>query len=116
MLRLLADENIPKKIVTRLRKLGVDAVRLQELGLRGISDWQVVEVANKLKRTIITRDSDFTEPHLLRHAEYGVIYLAFQPRKEEVEELSKRIARVCNLEAKRGLLIIVMKDRTEIYG
>ncbi len=35
MLRLLADENVPKRLVTLLRREGVEVVRLQELGLRG---------------------------------------------------------------------------------
>ena len=65
LLKLLADENIPRRLVALLKQHGVDVVRLQDLDVRGISDKELVDIANKLERTILTRDLDFTTPSLL---------------------------------------------------
>ena len=90
MLRLLADENIPKKLVTFLRQYGVDVTRLQDLGIRGISDRELVNIANELERIVLTRDADFTIPSLLSLIRYGVIYISYQPSKNEIQRLAGR--------------------------
>ncbi len=93
MLRLLADENVPKRLVKALKDLGIDVVRLQDLGLRGISDKEVISLAKDLERTILTKDVDFSKAHLLRISEFGVIYIPYQPRKEEVLDVAARITK-----------------------
>ncbi len=117
MLRLLADENIPKKLVLLLRKLGIDIIRLQDLNLRGIDDKEVINTSNRLERTILTRDSDFTLPSLLSLARNGVIYVSYQPSKDEIQRLAKRIASVAKqLESRPGLLVIIEREHLEVYG
>ena len=88
MLRLLANENIPKRLVTLLRRYSADVTRLQDLGIRGISDRELVDLANRLGRAIPTRDDDFTLPSLLSLTWYGVIYIAYQPRRSDVTQAS----------------------------
>ena len=116
MLRLLADENIPKKLVTFLGRYGVDVARLQDLGIRGISDRELVNIANELERIILTRDADFTVPSLLSLIRYGVIYISYQPSKNEIQKLAERIASMVNqLEPKPGLLVVIEHEYIEIY-
>jgi len=116
LLKLLADENIPKKLVTLLKRLGIDILRLQDLGIRGISDKELVNMANDLKRTVLTRDSDFATPGLLTLVKNGVIYISYQPSRNETSRLAKRIASVARqLEPKPGLLVIVEHKHTEVY-
>ncbi len=76
MLKLLADENIPRKISIILRELGIDIIRLQDLGIRGISDRELINIANQHNKTILTRDSDFITSSLLSLAKNGVIYIS----------------------------------------
>ena len=116
MLKLLADENISKRLVALLKEHGVDTVRLQELGTRGISDQELVRIANRLGRTILTRDSDFTAPHLLSPVKNGVVYISYQPSRNELARLAERIASVVRqLEPKTGLLVIVKHEHIEVY-
>ncbi len=116
MLKLLADENIPKKLVTLLRQRGVDIIRLQDLSIRGISDRELVNIANNLDRTILTRDADFTAPGLLSLMRSGVVYISYQPSKNETETLAKRIASIANqLKPKPGLLVIIRHEYIEVY-
>ncbi len=116
MLKLLADENIPKRLVALSRELGVDTIRLQELGVRGVSDQELVRIANRLGRTILTRDSDFTTPHLLSLVKSGVVYISYQPSRSELARLAERIASVTHqLEPKTGLLVVVKREHIEVY-
>ncbi len=116
MLRLLADENIPKKLVTFLKQYGVDVARLQDLGIRGISDRELVNIANKLEKTILTRDADFTASSLLPLIRHGVVYISYQPSKNEIQRLAKRIASIANqLEPKPGLLVVIEHKYIEIH-
>ena len=94
MLRLLADENVPKKLVTLLRQHGVDTARLQDLGARGISNQELMNMANRLERTILARDSDFTKQSFLTQARNGMIYISYQPSKNEVLEGSLSVINI----------------------
>ena len=116
MLKLLADENIPRRLVRLLVKHGVNVVRLQDLGLRGINDQELVERANNLERALLTRDSDFTMHHILLKIRNGVIYIAFQPTKSELPSLARRLAiLIQELEPKLGLLVVIEHDYIEVY-
>lgn len=116
MLKLLADENIPRRLVRLLQERKVDIIRLQDLGTRGVNDRELVEISNRLDRAILTRDHDFTLPYLLSLVKNGVVHISFQPSKNEIPELAARIATIAkNYEPKPALLIIIGRERTEIY-
>lgn len=57
-MKFLADENIPLEIVNNLKKDGLDIISLSELN-PGISDEQVLHIAIKENRILITFDTDF---------------------------------------------------------
>ena len=111
--RLLADENIPKRLVNLLREEGVDIVRLQDVADRGLPDYEVITLANSEGRAILTRDRDFVEnPRLARAAYMGIVYLAYQPGRLEVLELARRIARALNRGCPGpGRVLVVYRDR-----
>ena len=73
MIKLLADENVPRRLVYLIREQGVDIIRLQDLKARGISDKELIDMSNRLGRAILTGDQDFTSPHLLSLVKSGVI-------------------------------------------
>jgi predicted nuclease of predicted toxin-antitoxin system len=116
LLKLLADENVPRRLVRLIREHRIDIIRLQDLGARGIDDRGLVEISNRLGRAILTRDHDFTLPYLLSPVKNGVVYISFQPSKNEISELAARIASIVkNYEPKPALLIIIGRERVEIY-
>lgn len=82
MIKLLADENVPRGLVYLIREQGVDIVRLQDLKARGISDKELIDMSNRLGRAILTRDQDFTSPHLLSLVKNGVICVFVSTLKE----------------------------------
>ena len=66
--KLLADENVPWPLVRLLRSMGLDVVWIPETSYRGISDNEVINLANRDKKVVLTRDSDYLKPSLRRKA------------------------------------------------
>lgn len=56
---ILADENISPKIVAFLRNQGIDVLDTKEQGWQGRSDDELLNIAYKDKRWVLTHDSDF---------------------------------------------------------
>jgi predicted nuclease of predicted toxin-antitoxin system len=74
--KLLANENFPKASVILLRDLGYDIISIGEDD-PGITDRQVMELAQDQKRLILTFDRDYGEL-IYKHnykPEEGVLYL-----------------------------------------
>ncbi len=58
-MRFLSDENIANDVVHALRNAGHDIFDIKEEGLYGTSDQQLIQLAFKQRRIILTHDKDF---------------------------------------------------------
>jgi len=79
-LRFLADENIFPKIINFLRKLGHDVTSVKEGGLLQITDDNLIDIAAKEERTVITFDKHFGD--ILRYPPRnlpGIILIRIHP-------------------------------------
>jgi hypothetical protein len=56
---LYMDENVDEKITIGLRRRGVDVVMVQEDGMRGRPDPEVLDRATTIRRIAVSEDSDF---------------------------------------------------------
>jgi len=75
-LKLLCDEDVPKKVVDSLLKEGFDVKRVPF----GASDKKVAELAKLEGRVLITFDRHFTNPFLFPPEEYsGIIFIRIRP-------------------------------------
>jgi hypothetical protein len=66
MAHLLADENFPRPVTAELRRRGHDVIDMEQLGLtdRSISDAEVLDIAARDGRTVLTLDRrDFARLH-----------------------------------------------------
>jgi predicted nuclease of predicted toxin-antitoxin system len=59
VLNILVDEDMPRPITRLLKSLGIDAIDLRDIGLRGSTDAEVFEYAQKHRMIIISRDKEF---------------------------------------------------------
>lgn len=76
-MNIYVDENVPQKIVTRLRAEG----HLVEYVTRSIEDKDILELAYKRKALLITSDKDFERLTLDEHRPTsGVIVLRISKR------------------------------------
>ncbi len=78
-MKLIADENIPLKVVEDLKGQGYDVLRVDEIK-PGLKDPDVIDIAIKESRILVTFDKDFGEL-IYRHGYKveGVILLRFLP-------------------------------------
>jgi len=101
--RFLTDENVSPRLVQAIRNKGFDVEDIKEKSLFGISDNQILMLARKEKRVIITYDSDFANllnyPGLSHH---GVILLRYTDLKPQ--EIVRRFLMLLDFLARRKLL------------
>jgi len=80
---ILADENIDSNIIKALRNSEIDTYSVSESN-SGISDKQVIELARKQKRIILTEDKDFGEWVFAHNVkDIGVVFLRYNYKKTE---------------------------------
>lgn len=110
--KLLADENITKSVIVKLRSKGYDVLSLWESS-PGISDKEVVELAVKTGKVIITFDKDFGRIALLERTVPGIILLRIPPRNPEY--ITRRLLRALKeIRDPYGKLVIIRKGRIKI--
>lgn len=113
--KLLADENVPWPLVRLLRSMGLDVVWIPETSYRGISNGEVVNLANSDERVVLTRDSDFLRTSLRKEVKYGLIYIAEPVRKDNVEKLARNIVKALEIIRNKPSLAIVSSTTIELY-
>lgn len=86
-MKFLADENIDRPIVEKLRSSGFDVSHVDEID-KGISDRQVLEIALDQDRVILTFDDDFSRTEL---SDAGVIRLTSPEEYDLVVDAVKDI-------------------------
>jgi predicted nuclease of predicted toxin-antitoxin system len=60
-MKFLADMGISPGVVNELRRLGYDAIHLQERGWERLSDGAILQKAREEHRIVLTHDLDFGE-------------------------------------------------------
>lgn len=76
--KIIADENIDHKIIQNLIDKNYHVISVFE-SLRGISDKEILEIAEKKQAIILTEDKDFGEWVYSHHIKVtGIILLRYQ--------------------------------------
>jgi len=113
-------KNLPKSLSEKLRLAGHDAIDLREIGKNGISDREVMQIANQKKRFLITADYKHFANILLFPPEslscgIIVVKMSHYTLKATVENILRAIS---SLQTKRsklfGSLIIIESDRIRL--
>ena len=113
--KLLADENVPWPLVKLLRSMNLDVEWIPDTRYRGISDKEVVRIANNNERIILTRDSDFLKPHLRKSVRYGIIYIAEPVRKDNLDKLARNTVKALEILEENPRLIMITTSSIESY-
>ena len=75
-MRLLIDEGVDVRVIGALKRLGHDARRVPS----GTTNGAVIRLAQRERRVLVTRDSDFSNVLLYPPSRYqGIIHLAVHP-------------------------------------
>lgn len=111
MIAFLADENLKRKIISGLlrRNPSVDVVRAQDVGLSGVDDRVLLEVAARHNRVLLTHDVQTLVGFAWEAVEAGrpmagVIVLGRKLRVSEAVEELLLIAECSELEEWTGVV------------
>jgi predicted nuclease of predicted toxin-antitoxin system len=108
--KILADENIPIEAVKLLQSKGVDIVYVTEFS-QGLSDLEVLELANRENRAILTFDKDFGEMVVREKAKVkGLILLRFAPRTPE--QIAARVWQILTSQFPVENSLLVVRENT----
>ena len=114
-LKVLSDENISPKIVSFLREKGLDVLDTKEQSWYGKSDDELLEIAYRENRWILTHDSDFGALAIHQEQPYwGIIFLRVKNMQ------SRNVVRVCNqllsnnIDFSSAALVVVEEARIRI--
>ena len=113
MTQFIADENIPEDSVDLLKKKGLDIVSVTDF-TPGLSDEEVLNLAYKNGRIVITFDKDFGQlVFKQKRKTKGLMLLRFTP--ESPQQIAKRIQQVLTTKVKmENSVTIVKKDTIKV--
>ena len=106
---ILIDENVPKSVYTELKRRGYNVKHIIFIK-RGLKDKEIIDLANREGRIIITLDEDFV--HLSRFLKTKVILIRKKIEKRRIDSLVDTLERVFNIE---GKVIIIREDFIEVF-
>ena len=91
-MRFLADENIKKQAIDKLREFGYQVDSIFE-HYRGITNGEVLQLANKLNAILLTEDKNFISDLILgeKSAKIGVIFVRLPPKQVTDIEYAQKI-------------------------
>lgn len=114
-LKFLTDENISPRIVSFLRKKGIDIVDVKEKGWHGNEDKYLMKIANKEKSFILTHDTDFGTLAINEGVPcYGIIYMRLRNLKvSHVINILEKLLMV-DKDIPEGSVIVVEDTRLRI--
>ena len=113
-MRFLADENVSRFVVERLRAAGFDVASVRETR-PGASDKDVLDEADSRDRVLITEDRDFGELVVRQRLKVrGVILLELDRLPNAAE--AELVAEIVRVHAKKltGNLLVVEPTRVRI--
>jgi predicted nuclease of predicted toxin-antitoxin system len=74
--KFFTDENIQRPVIEYLKQIGLDIFDVNENGLGGSIDIDLLEMANREQRIVLTHDSDFgTLTIMNKRPFFGIVYL-----------------------------------------
>jgi len=107
-LKLLLDENVSPKLVSKLRKFGFDVVHICEIS-RGLKNHKIAELSVREQRVIVTHDTSFiVSSSAFGIRPFAIIIVRIDPRKHDI--IAKRIADVLKSTKIQGKVVWLYED------
>jgi predicted nuclease of predicted toxin-antitoxin system len=115
-MRILADQDVYKVTIDRLREWDHNVITAKEIGMEAETDLNLLKEARRRNCVFITRDKGFGSLIFLNRAlSAGVILLRIDPvRVEEVHRELQRVLEEHNEEELKSLFCVVEPHRHRI--
>lgn len=117
MLKFLVDEDLPRSTAHFLKAMGFVAEDIRDCGLRGKTDEEIFEYAQKEKAVVLTGDRGFGSILRFTPGTYHGIVVANFPNEMSVSELNWQIKMALNSLTEddiKGNLVIIDPKKIRI--
>jgi len=115
VIRLLFDMGLPRRACDDLQSLGIDAVHLAALGFARLPDPEVIELAIREGRTIVTLDRDFTQLVAMSGARVpSLIYIRQNVDRPKSVALVRAVLAACESQLTVGSVVSVTEDQIRV--
>ncbi|MCD6554624.1 MAG: DUF5615 family PIN-like protein [Anaerolineae bacterium] len=117
-MRFITDENVARLVIENLQAIGHDVQDVRDAGLAGTEDDEIIALAVRDRRIIITHDKDFGQIlgyPLKEHAGVMLIRLRRPTPINSWHALERVLASVPE-EAMRGQVVVVEETRIRVTG
>lgn len=115
-MKFLADMGIAQSTINWLKANGYDSVHLRDKGLQSISDTEIVKIAKKEERVILTCDLDFGDL-MAASQEICPSVIIFRLDDEKPKNVNKRLAQILKESfhaLEKGAIISVEESRHRV--
>jgi predicted nuclease of predicted toxin-antitoxin system len=111
--KFIADENIPRETLALLKKQRVDIISVTDFAF-GLSDSDILDLANKNGRIVVTFDKDFGQLIFKeKRKTKGLMLLRFVPKSPQ--QIAKRIQQVLASDiSMERCVVTVKKDKIRV--
>jgi len=107
-MKLLLDQDVYEITARFLISLGIDVVKVSELGMAAATDEANLRKAIELGRIFVTRDRDYGNLVFIKEIKSGVLYLRVLPSTSiKVHAELERILKHYNEEQLRSAFVVV---------
>jgi predicted nuclease of predicted toxin-antitoxin system len=115
-MKLLLDQGLPRSSADLLRRQGVDAVHLGEIGMFAAEDADILERGRAEGRAVVTLDADFHSILATSNAlTPSVIRIRIEGLKAgPLAELLRQVLTACSTEVEAGAAVTVQPGRIRI--
>ena len=115
-MKLLLDQGLPRSTVEYLRRIGIEARHVGELGMAASDDQEILAYANQEGLAVVTLDADF---HALlartASATPSVIRIRIEGlRAEGLTDLLKNVLEICEEDVRKGAMVSVTEQTVRI--
>lgn len=114
-IKLLTDENISPKVVVFLRQSGLDVLDTKEQQWFGTSDEELLKIAYRERRFILTHDADFGTLAINEgKSAYGILYLRLKnPQPTNIIHVCKLFFQL-TLDVFPGSILVLEETRIRV--
>lgn len=115
-MKLLLDQGLPRSAVGYLKKIGIEATHVGEIGMSAAEDQEILAYANEQSCAVVTLDADF---HALlartSSAAPSVIRIRIEGlRAEGLTDLLKNVLEICKDDVRKGAMVSVTENAVRI--
>ncbi|MBC7252038.1 MAG: DUF5615 family PIN-like protein [Anaerolineae bacterium] len=117
-MRFVTDENVARLVIEKLQAAGHDVQDVRAIGLAGAGDDEIIALALRDRRIIVTHDKDFGQILGYPLKEHGGVVLIRLRRPTPINSWHalKRVLAAVPEETMSGRVVVVEETRIRVTG